>query len=71
MIFEGHTSLKCKYGDTHFWSRRYFIDTVGRNKEKTCVYIWKQLVEDKIADQMSMKAFVDPFMGSKNIKEAP
>lgn len=46
----------------------YFVDTVGRNKEKIREYIRKQLTEDKIADQMSMKEFIDPFTGSKNTK---
>ena len=54
----------------HFWARGYFVDvdTVGRNKEKIREYIRKQLTEDKIADQMSMKEFIDPFTGSKNTK---
>lgn len=66
MIFDRHANLKYKYGDRHFWTRRYFVDTVGRNKEKIREYIQKQLTEDKIADQMSMKEFIDPFTGSKN-----
>ena len=68
MIFDRHANLKYKYGDRHFWARRYFVDTVGRNKEKIREYIRKQLTEDKIADQMSMKEFIDPFTGSKNTK---
>ncbi|MEE1491869.1 MAG: IS200/IS605 family transposase, partial [Massilioclostridium sp.] len=31
-------------------------------------YIKRQLEEDQIADQMSLKEFVDPFTGSKNTK---
>lgn len=31
MIFDKHTNLK--YRNRHFWGRRYYIDTVGRNKE--------------------------------------
>lgn len=54
MIFDRHANLKYKYGDRHFWARGYFVDTVGRNKEKIREYIRKQLTEDKIADQMSM-----------------
>ena len=66
MIFDRHANLKYKYGDRHFWARGYFVDTVGRNKEKIREYIRKQLTEDKIA--MSMKEFIDPFTGSKNTK---
>ena len=68
MIFDRHANLKYKYGDRHFWARGYFVDTVERNKEKIREYILKQLTEDKIADQMSMKEFIDPFTGSKNTK---
>ena len=68
MIFDRHANLKYKYGDRHFLARGYFVDTVGRNKEKIREYIRKQLTEDKIADQMSMKEFIDPFTGSKNTK---
>ena len=31
-------------------------------------YIQNQLQEDQIADQISIKEFVDPFTGSKNTK---
>ena len=68
MIFDRHANLKYKYGNRHFWARGYFVDTVGRNKEKIREYIQKQLTEDKIADQMSMKEFIDPFTGNKNTK---
>src|SRR5699024_12641382 len=68
MIFDRHANLKYKYGDRHFWARGYFVDTVGRNKEKIREYIRKQLTEDKIADQMSMKEFIEPFTGRKDTK---
>ena len=73
LIFDRHANLKYKYGDRHFWARGYFVDTVGRNKEKIREYIRKQLTEDKIADRMSMKEFIDPFTGSKiqGISPAP
>ena len=31
-------------------------------------YIKKQLEEDKIADQMSLKEYIDPFTGGKETK---
>ena len=68
MIFDRHANLKYKYGDRHFWARGYYVDTVGRNKRQIQEYIKRQLEEDQIADQMSLKEFVDPFTGSKNIK---
>lgn len=68
MIFDRHANLKYKYGDRHFWARGYYVDTVGRNKKQIQEYIKHQLEEDQIADQMSLKEFVDPFTGSKNTK---
>ena len=68
MIFDRHANLKYKYGDRHFWSRGYYVDTVGRNKKQIQEYIKQQLETDQIADQMSLKEFIDPFTGSKNTK---
>lgn len=45
-----------------------YADTVGRNKKQIQEYIKRQLEEDQIADQMSLKEFIDPFTGSKNTK---
>ena len=44
------------------------MDTVGRNKKAIKAYIANQLQEDQIADQMSLKEYIDPFTGSKNTK---
>ena len=68
MIFDRHANLKYKYGDRHFWARGYYVDTVGRNKKQIQEYIKQQLETDQIADQMSLKEFIDPFTGSKNTK---
>ena len=68
MIFDRHANLKYKYGDRHFWARGYYVDTVGRNKKQIREYIKNQLEEDKIADQISLKEFIDPFTGGKNTK---
>ena len=68
MIFDRHANLKYKYGNRHFLCRGYYVDTVGRNKDKIAEYIRNQLQEDAMADQISMKEFIDPFTGSKNSK---
>ena len=44
------------------------MDTVGRNKKAIKAYIQNQLEEDKMSDQISIKEFIDPFTGSKNLK---
>lgn len=66
MIFDRYANLKYKYGNRHFWCRGYYVDTVGRNKEKIVEYIRNQLNEDIINDQMTFKEYFDPFTGSKN-----
>ena len=68
MVFDRHANLKYKYGNRHFWCRGYYVDTVGRNKEKIAAYIRNQLNEDIMADQISFKEFIDPFTGGKNNK---
>ena len=65
MIFDRHANLKYKYGNRHFWCRGYYVDTVGRNEKKIKEYIKNQLKEDYMADQISIKEFVDPFTGEQ------
>lgn len=66
MIFDRHANLKYKYGTRSFWCRGYYVDTVGRNKRVIEEYIKNQLEEDYASDQISLKEYIDPFMGSKN-----
>ena len=68
MIFDRHANLKYKYGNRHFWCRGYYVDTVGRNEKKIAEYVRNQLQEDIVADQLSLKEYIDPFTGSKNNK---
>ena len=63
MIFERHANLKYRYGNRSFWCRGYYVDTVGKNEKKIKEYIENQLQEDKLADQMSLEKFIDPFTG--------
>ena len=68
MIFDKHANLKYKYGNRHFWCRGYYVDTVGRNEKKIAQYVRTQLQEDIIADQLTIKEYIDPFTGSKSYK---
>lgn len=63
MIFNRFANLKYKYGNRHFWCRGYYVDTVGRNKTAIAKYIQNQKEEDKLAEQLSMKEYIDPFTG--------
>ena len=65
MIFDRHANLKYKYGSRSFWCRGYYVDTVGRNKKAIAEYIKSQLEEDYMADQITIKEYIDPFTGSK------
>lgn len=65
MIFDRHANLKYKYGNRHFWCRGYYVDTVGKNKKRIEEYIRTQLQEDIMADQISMKEYIDPFLGKE------
>lgn len=69
MIFDRHANMKYKYGNRHFWSRGYYVDTVGRNKKAMAAYIRNQLQEDIANDQISIKEYVDPFKGNKDDKD--
>lgn len=64
MIFDRHANMKYKFGNRKFWARGYFVYTVGCNEKALREYIQNQLQEDKLADQMSMKEFIDPFTGT-------
>ena len=63
MIFEKYANLKYKYGNRHFWCRGFYVDTVGSNKKAIAEYIKNQLHEDKEAEQLSIKEYIDPFTG--------
>ena len=63
MIFEKYANLKYKYGNRHFGCRGFYVDTVGRNKKAIAEYIRNQLHEDREAEQLSIKEYIDPFTG--------
>ena len=65
LIFDRHADMKYKYGQRQFWCRGYYVDTVGKNTKAIQEYIANQLKEDKLADDMSSKEYIDPFTGKK------
>ena len=65
MIFDKHANLKYKYGNRNFWCRGYYVDTVGKNKERIAEYVRNQLQEDIALDQLSLKEYFDPFAEDK------
>ena len=65
LIFDRHADMKYKYGQRQFWCRGYYVDTIGKNTKAIQEYIANQLKEDKLADDMSSKEYIDPFTGKK------
>ena len=68
IIFDRFTNMKYKYGNRKFWCREYYVNTVGRNEKKITEYIRNQLVEDNLADQLTLKELIAPFTG-ESVKE--
>lgn len=61
MIFERYAHMKYKFGNRHFWSRGYYVSTIGGNKQAMQKYIRNQEKEDLISAQISMVEYYDPF----------
>ena len=64
MIFDRHANLKYKYGNRHFWSRGYYVSTVGLNEAVIAKYVREQETHDQMMDRISVKEAEDPFRGS-------
>ena len=65
IIFDRYAHLKYKYGNRHFWSRVYYVSTVGKNTKAIQEYVANQLKGDREADQLSIFDPRDPFTDSK------
>ena len=63
MIFDNHANLKYKLGCKNFWSKGYYISTIGLNKASVKKYIKEQEMEDVLLDKRSIKEYKDPFQG--------
>jgi len=64
MIYDRHANLKYKYGNRHFWSRGYYVSTVGLNEATIAKYVREQEKTDQMMDKISEKELEDPFRGS-------
>ena len=65
MLYEKFGELKYKYRSREFWSRGYYVDTVGKNAGRIAEYIKHQLEEDRLGEQMVMSAPGNPFTGRR------
>ena len=51
MLFDRHPEYRNKWGERHFWSRGYYVSTVGNVNEETIIkYIQEQEENDKLED---------------------
>lgn len=64
MIFDRHANLKYKYGNRHFWSRGYYVSTVGLNEATIAKFVREQEKHDQMMDKITTKEAEDPFRGS-------
>jgi putative transposase len=63
MIFDRHANLKYKFGNRHFWSRGYYVSTVGLNEATIAKYVREQYNQDQMMDKITTKELEDPFRG--------
>ena len=63
-IYQRWGNMKFKYRNREFWCRGYYVDTVGKNKNKIAEYIRNQLKMDEEMTQLSIDFAEDPFTGS-------
>jgi putative transposase len=61
IIFERYSRLKKNFKGNSFWSRGYYISTVGLDEEKIKNYIKNQELHDKIEEQYESKDLSNPF----------
>ncbi len=55
LIHEQHANLKHKYGNKSFWSKGYYVSTVGLNQKTIEKYIREQEADDHIRDSWNAK----------------
>jgi putative transposase len=59
MIFDRHANLKYKSGNRPFWSRGYYVSTVGLNEATIAKYVREQWKRDQMMDKISIKEAED------------
>jgi len=57
IIHERHANLKYNYGNRSFWSKGYYVSTVGLNQK----YIREQEAEDRVRDSINKREYKYPF----------
>ena len=60
-IHERHANLKYNYGNRFFWSKGYYVSTVGLNQKTIAKYIREQEAEGRVRDSINKREYKDPF----------
>jgi putative transposase len=61
IIHERHANLKYNYGNRSFWSKGYYVSTVGLNQKTIAKYIREQEAEDRVRDSINKREYKDLF----------
>lgn len=61
IIHERHANLKYNYGNRSFWSKGYYVSTVGLNQKTIAKYIREQEAEDRVRDSINKREYKDSF----------
>jgi len=61
-IFKNYPQLKTKpYRGKIFWSRGYYVDTIGLDEDKIKKYVKYQEKQERLEEQQRLD--IDPFIG--------
>ena len=69
MMFD-RRELKYKFGNRHFWSRGYYVSTVGLNEATIAKYVREQEKHDQMIDRITTKKRKTPLGVSEVIGAA-
>lgn len=63
LIFEKFSQLKRNFKGNSFWTKGYYVNTVGLDEGRIRNYIKNQEEDDKISEKYQPHCIVDPFQG--------
>jgi putative transposase len=67
ILFERYSILRRNFRGHHFWSRGYYVSTVGLDEQKIRQYIKNQKDRDAMEDRYDTDLVKDPFRGASSI----
>jgi putative transposase len=67
ILFERYSILRRNFRGHHFWSRGYYVSTVGLDEQKIRKYIKNQKDRDAMEDRYDTDLVKDPFRGASSI----